>query len=190
MAKKIKQKKCAYSECGKLFTPTFSTLQQVCSPKCAVAYNSEKEIKKRHEQAKAEVEGTTQLEKAARIIFQKWIRGRDADKPCISCGTFTTKQWDGGHYHKAEIFSALIFNEMNVHKQCSECNGENMHGNLINYRIGLVKRYGEDYAKQLDEMSVTGRKYTYTRSQLIDIANKYKMKLKNGDFTSDNPSNI
>lgn len=189
MAKKVKQKKCAYSECGKLFTPTFSTLQIVCSLQCSIAYNSEREIKKRVAKMKVEVEGTTQLEKAARIIFQKWIRERDKNLPCISCGTYVANQFDGSHYHKAEIYSGLIFNEMNVHKSCSYCNKE-LAGNLVNYRIGLVKRYGEDYAKQLDEMAVTGRKYTYTRSQLIDIANKYKMKLKNGDFTSDNPSNI
>lgn len=195
MAKKVKQKKCAYSECGKMFTPMFSTVQMVCSPKCAHLYNSEKEIKKRYEQTKAEVRGVTQLEEVARKIFQKWIRGRDKDLPCISCGKtdkdFTYSNcWDAGHFQKAEIFSALIFHEKNVHKQCKECNGENMHGNLLNYRIGLVNRYGEAYAKELDDMALTGRKYTYTRGQLIDIANKYKTKLKNEDFTSDKPNNI
>ena len=183
MAKKIKPKKCGYSECGKEFIPTFSTLQQTCSAKCAISFNSEKEVKKRVQQMKAEVEGTTQLENAARIIFQKWIRERDKDLPCISCGK-TNKDfigpyvWDAGHYFSADKYSGLIFEETNVHKQCKECNGTLMYGNLAEYRKGLVERYGEDYVWQLESISDINRSYKYSRSELIDIANKYKMKLK------------
>lgn len=176
MAKKIKDKICPI--CNTPFKPVYSTLQQVCSPKCALTFNSEKEVNKRVKQMKVEVEGTTQLEKAARIIFQKFIRERDKNFACISCGTLSTNQWDGGHYLKAELYSGLIFNEDNCHKQCCYCNGPKMNGNLTLYRIGLVKRYGTEFVEGLESIADSNRFYKYSRAELIDIANKYKMKLK------------
>lgn len=174
MAKKIKSKKCPI--CGNLFIPTFSTLQPVCGPLCAIKFNSEKEVKKRVEQMKVEVEGTSKLEQAAKLIFQQWIRERDKHYPCISCGSIHTKM-DAGHFYKAELFSGLIFEEDNVHKQCCACN-QHMDGNLIQYRKGLVARYGSDFVEQLDGIADANRYYKYTRSELIDLANKYKLKLK------------
>lgn len=180
MAKKVKQKKCPI--CETMFTPQFSTLQPVCGPLCAIKFNSEKEIKKRLEQMKTEVEGTTQLEKLARTIFQKWIRERDKDLPCISCGKTEAElgknMFDAGHFFSAERFTGLIFEETNVHKQCKFCNGTNMHGNLIEYRKGLIARYGEDYVFELESISDSNRVYKFSRTELIDIANKYKIKLK------------
>lgn len=180
MAKKTKSKTCPI--CGNSFTPYFSTLQPVCSPKCAVKYNSEKEINKRFDKLKIEATTNTELEKSARIIFQKWIRERDKNEPCISCPRKITDiektMWDAGHYFSADKYSGLIFEETNVHKQCKFCNGTLMHGNLAEYRKGLVARYGEDYIFELESISDANRKYTYSRSELIDIANKYKLKLK------------
>lgn len=182
MAKKLtKPKECPI--CKGSFTPQYSSLQQVCSPYCAVKFNSEKEVKKRVEQMKVEVEGTTKLEKAARIIFQKWIRERDKDLPCISCGKTNMDfigpyVWDAGHFFSADKYSGLIFEETNVHKQCKQCNGTTMYGNLAEYRKGLAARYGEDYVIELESISDANRGYKYSRSELIDIANKYKMKLK------------
>lgn len=182
MAKNIKPKKCAYSDCGKLFNPTYSTLQQVCSSICAIKFNSEKEVKKRFEEAKRESTTNKELEKAARIIFQKWIRERDKKEKCISCyrtiNDIAITMWDSGHYFSAERFSGLIFEETNVHKQCKFCNGTKMHGNLIEYRKGLVERYGEDYVWELESISNDNRVYKFSRTELIDIANKYKLKLK------------
>ena len=180
MAKKVKAKKCPI--CETMFTPQFSTLQPVCGPVCAIKFNSEKEVKKRLEKMKVEVEGTTQLEKAARIIFQKWIRERDKYLPCISCGKTELElgknMFDAGHFFSAERFTGLIFEETNVHKQCKQCNGTTLYGNLAEYRKGLVKRYGEDYVIELESISDANRGYKYSRSELIDIANKYKLKLK------------
>lgn len=181
MAKKsIKPKQCPV--CPNTFVPQYSSLQQVCSPKCAVVFNSEKEVKKRVERLKVESNSNNELEKAARLIFQKWIRERDKDQKCISCfrtvNDIAPTMWDAGHYFSAERFSGLIFEETNVHKQCKFCNGTKMHGNLIEYRKGLIARFGEDYVFELESISDANRVYKYSRSELIDIANKYKVKLK------------
>jgi hypothetical protein len=51
----------------------------------------------------------------------KMVRLRDAEQPCISCGGNDKDLWDGGHL-KAEIYSGVIFNPANCHKQCRKCN--------------------------------------------------------------------
>jgi predicted nucleic acid-binding Zn ribbon protein len=175
MAKKTKSKTCPV--CGNSFTPFYNSLQPVCSPKCALTFNSEKEVKKRFDKLKIEVEGTGQLEKAARIIFQQWVRERDKHHPCVSCGAVHTKM-DAGHYFKAELYSGLIFEEFNCHKQCCYCNGPHMHANLVEYRKGLIARYGEDAVLELEAIADANRTYKWSRSELIDIANTYKRKLK------------
>lgn len=181
MAKKpTKPKQCKV--CEALFIPQYTSLQVTCSIKCTIEFNSEKEIKKRVEQIKVDLGATKELEKAARVIFQKWIRERDKDLPCISCGRTSTKQWDAGHMYKAELFTGLIFDERNANKQCSECNGVNMHGNVLEYHKGLIKRYGQKYVDELDAIADENRMKKFSRQELIDIANKYKYKLKNNLF--------
>lgn len=180
--KSPKPKKCGYSECGKTFIPQRS-MQVVCSLPCSIKYNEKKEADKRHKEYKNNLTKLTICEDVARKVFQKWVRLRDELEPCISCNRTYTNQWDGGHYYKAETHSGLIFNEINVNKQCSECNGDNMHGNLIEYRKGLIKKYGEGKVQELDELSNSKRQYKFTREELSEIAIKYKDKIKNGDFT-------
>lgn len=173
--KNTKPKAC--KQCGNLFKQTYSTLQVTCSIKCTLLFNDKKEVDKRVKSMKNEVYGLSILEETARKIFQKWIRARDYNDNCISCDRVVAK-WDGGHYLKAELFTGLIFDERNCHKQCAQCNGDNMHGNPIGYRRGLVKKIGIEQLEQLEDIADSKRVYKFTRSELIDIANKYKLKLK------------
>ncbi len=76
--------------------------------------------------------------------FNKWVRERDKGKGCISCGTGPVDH--AGHYFSAGHYSSLKFSEMNCNGQCISCNTFK-HGNLIGYRQGLVKRYGEGNVK-------------------------------------------
>ena len=119
----------------------------------------------------------------ARTVFQQWIRKRDEHLACISCGTFTTEQWDGSHYLSAEQYSGVIFNDLNVHKACCYCN-RNLHGNPIAYRKGLVLKIGEDKVNELEVLANQTRQYKWDRQELIDITAKYKLKIKNGDFNN------
>lgn len=173
-------------ECNIKFKPKYF-LQKYCltnercinvSVKNVLNFNSPEAIEKRHEKLKVEVQGTALLEKAARAIFQQWVRERDKHHPCISCGTKHTPQFDAGHYFKAELYSGLIFEETNVHKQCCYCNGPNMHANLVEYRKGLIARYGEEYVWELESISNQNRQYSWSRQELVEIAAKYKRKLQ------------
>ena len=167
--------------CKSKFKPTYSTVQMVCSPKCAIEYSKQRKEKNNEKILKAKID----LEKAksyqrtlldARKYFQKWIRQRDSDKPCISCGKHS-KLVDAGHYFKAEVYSGLIFNEDNCHSQCRKCN-RYKGGNESHYRLGLVERYGEDFVKALEQIKDENRLKKWTKEELVEIKTRYKNLLK------------
>lgn len=121
---------------------------------------------------KEKLKTLSQYEAEAKKEFQKYVRNRDKDLPCISCGAKDTL-FDGGHFRKAEIYSGLIFDERNAHKQCRRCN-RYLGGNEGEYRVGLANRFGEAFVKQLENDSIRLRNYKYTKEQLIDIKEHYR----------------
>lgn len=110
------------------------------------------------------------LKKKAQNIFNKWIRNRDAEERCISCGGPVEQ---AGHYFSSGHYSALTFNEMNVNGQDIRCNMF-LNGNLIHYRQGLVRKYGEDAVKELEKLAEI-RTYKWSRTELEEIIEKYKL---------------
>tara|TARA_R110000787_G_scaffold126553_1_gene237868 strand:- start:2394 stop:3002 length:609 start_codon:yes stop_codon:yes gene_type:complete len=113
----------------------------------------------------------------ARKPFQKYIRQRDEKRPCISCGNFYADVFDAGHYFKAEVFSGLIFEERNVHKQCKKCN-RHLSGNEAAYRLGLTNRYGKEFVLELENSADKKRDKIYSREEILEIKEFYKTKLK------------
>ncbi|EJD6707009.1 recombination protein NinG, partial [Serratia marcescens] len=100
--KQYKAKKCA--QCGETFTPV-KYLQKVCGPLCAIAYQSdarkrqaERERKDKLKIRKLAVKPLRYFINQAQTEFNAYIRERDADEPCISCGRYHTGQYHAGHY--------------------------------------------------------------------------------------------
>jgi len=185
--KEPKPKKCAWSKCGKEFVPNpFRFNQRTCNnTMCAMGFVRDKEAKKEAKEwgvqkaeMKEKLKTLTDYENEAKEVYQHFIRLRDKDLPCISCGKSDCKDWAGGHYFAAGQFSGLIFDEDNCHKQCNSYCNKFLHGNNIQYRIGLVDRYGEKFVKALEMRSNRNRKYRYTREELIEIKEYYKQKVK------------
>ena len=177
----MKEKKCKV--CLNKFAPT-QFAQVVCNYKCAIEHS--KNLKKIKEQKEWKAEKSVlkdklktlgQFEAEAKTSFQKWVRMRDRDMPCISCGVKDTDLFDGGHYFKAELFSGLIFDERNCHKQCRKCN-RFLNGNELQYRSGLIKRYGIDFVTNLESISDSKRVYKYSREELIAKKLQYDLKIK------------
>jgi len=112
-----------------------------------------------------------QLKAKAQIVFNKWIRKRDEGQRCISCGTGTPEQ--AGHFYSAGHHNALRFNEYNVNLQCMRCNYF-LSGNLINYRIGLLKKIGVVRVTQLDLLASIKKAHKDDRFSLISTILKYK----------------
>lgn len=103
-------------------------------------------------------------------VFNKWIRNRDQNFGCISCGGQVEQ---AGHYFSQGHHSALRFNELNTHGQCIRCNMY-LSGNLIKYRQGLVKRYGQARVEQLEQNADLRKAWKWTRIELELLIEKYK----------------
>ena len=89
------------------------------------------------------------LKKKVHSEVNKFVRERDKNKPCISCGR-RIESGDCGHYVAQGSSGLLRYHPDNLALQCTSCN-RFKHGNLINYRIGLVSRIGEDRVKWLED---------------------------------------
>lgn len=178
----MKAKKCKV--CLNTFIP-IQFAQIVCGYKCAIEHS--KELKKKKEQRewkankailKNNLKTLSEYEAEAKKSFQKYIRMRDAKLPCISCGNQNAKDWSGGHFYAAGTYSGLIFNENNCHKQCNTYCNKYLSGNLLEYRKGLINRYGQDYVDDLDRLSIERRNYKYTKEELIAKKLQYDIKIK------------
>lgn len=182
-----KQHKC--KECGDYYTKFLST-QQVCSVKCAMAMGKRKVESKRKQADKAErkarkerlekLKSRADYLKELQTVFNKFIRLRDKDLPCVSCGRFHQGQWHAGHYRSVGDCPELRFNEDNVHKQCSVCNNHKS-GNAIEYRIGLVERIGVERVEFLERKDHPPLKLTI--DEIKDLIKVYRAKcreLENG----------
>lgn len=123
---------------------------------------------------KINLRDTYWLKKKAIENFNSFIRKRDQDLPCISCGNF--RELQAGHYYSAGLNQSLRFLEKNANGQCLQCNTW-LRGNLIPYRKNLISKYGEDAVKKLDLLAGMGKQaghYKLDRFSLIEIIMKYK----------------
>ena len=123
---------------------------------------------------------TGKLLKKLQPIFNKYIRLRDIDKPCISCGEYVEfDNTDSGHFFAKSGYSGLRFDEDNAHKECRYCNRYD-ESHLIGYTENLKARIGEnDYnalkqkAKEYKENGIR-----WSRVELEELVEYYKNKLK------------
>ncbi len=178
MINKIKQRRCKV--CNEVFTPN-RPLVPVCSPKCAIDYTNKlkaNKAKKEKSILKEKLKTLSDLEAEAKKSFQRYVRLRDKDLPCISCNNSNTNDWAGGHYFSAGMYSGLMFDERNCHKQCNTHCNKYLSGNLLEYRKGLIKRFGTEFVEKLEFESDQKRNYKYTREELIAKKMKYDIKCK------------
>ena len=129
--------------------------------------------RKRLRETKEKIKSLRDHIQDAQRIFNTWIRNRDKHKPCISCDKPLTGKFDAGHYLSAGGNSALRFHENNCHGQCVQCN-QHLSANLINYRIGLIKRIGADKVEFLECNAKMVKKWTI--EELKAIKQKYSLK--------------
>jgi hypothetical protein len=121
------------------------------------------------------IETHSDLIKKCQKAFNEFVRLRDQDKPCISCGKPLGKKFDAGHYCSAGAYPELRFLEDNVHGQCVACN-QHLHGNLIEYTDGLKERIGIYRYNKLRGKKHIPRKYTKT--ELREKITEYRAKVK------------
>ncbi|ALQ01473.1 recombination protein NinG [Pseudomonas brassicacearum] len=177
---------CKVDTCRASFVPQ-RLGQAVCSPKCAIAdaatnqVNQQKakkslaqigrrDIKVRKEALKTRADHLKDTQKA----FNAWVRARDAELPCVSCGSHHKGKYDAGHYRTVGGNPELRFEPLNCHRQCSQCNTQ-LSGNIVNYRIELVKRIGADAVEWLEGPHEPKK---YTVEQIKAMTAEYRAKTR------------
>jgi len=114
-----------------------------------------------------------ELKAKAQKVFNRGIRERDYfehNGKCISCPNQGNQ---AGHYFSVKQYDNMRYEEMNVHLQCTYCN-KYAHGNLHEYRIGLINRYGIDYVETLERLMKSKRNIKLGRDEITNVINKYK----------------
>ena len=170
----------ACKQCGSLFTPA-RPLQAVCGAFCAskLVRASKKQERESFKVRKEAIKTIPDLIKEAQIVFNQWTRRRDqlAGHPCISSGRpldWSGNATDAGHYRSTGAASHLRFNEDNCHAQ-SKHDNQYLAGNVVDYRINLIKRIGLDRVEALENNNTP---HKWTREELLEIKATYKRKLK------------
>lgn len=165
-AKKPRKKKCG--ACKQWFQPD-RLFQSACCPfPCAQDIAREKREKKERKELMERKQGLksrSQWKQDAQVnAFNPYIRLRDKDDPCISCGrydheisdTFRGGKWDCGHFLTVGGYEELRFHPDNAHKQCKSCNGGSGKYTKkdktvsVQYRENLIKKIGIDRVEWLE----------------------------------------
>lgn len=176
---KPRKKKCRNRECRREFMPD-RPMQAACCPRCAIAMavaarqlkEAQKAKQERAEarQARERLKTKSDHAREAQQAFNAWVRLRDHDLPCISCGRFHQGQWHAGHYRTVGGHRELRFEPLNCHKQCAPCNNHKS-GDVVNYRINLIQRIG---AENLDWLEGPHDPKRYTIEDLKEIKARYR----------------
>lgn len=133
---KLKTKKC--KQCGDPFIQ-YNSIRPVCAKfECQVSYAEahvkrsvavrERQERVKTREAKDKLKTARELMPSTQDAFNKFIRLRDCDQPCISCGRLEVEytlggQWDCGHFQSVGAKPELRFEEKNAYRQCKKCNG-------------------------------------------------------------------
>lgn len=134
----------------------------------------EREAKDKLKARKLAVKPLSYFTKQAQTAFNAFIRERDKDEPCISCGRFHEGQYHAGHYRTTKAMPELRFDEDNVHKQCAPCNNH-LSGNIENYTPRLIEKIGQE---RFDRLMGSHELPKWKREDYERIRDHYRAKLK------------
>ncbi len=164
--------------CKTQFEPR-SSLAVACSAECAIAIAAKKRAKvikasQAHErkvdkEKREKLKSRADWAREAQSAFNSWVRLRDADQPCISCGRHHQGQYQAGHYLSRGARPELAYEPLNCHKQCSACN-LHLSGNVVLYRKALIGKIG---LAQVEWLEGPHAQKHYSVDDLKEIKAKY-----------------
>ncbi len=173
--------------CKKKYRPKYNTIQATCNNfKCALELAQSKRKNKEKKEFRAETVRRRAAAKTrsdwlrdAQTAFNAYIRARDRGRNCISCDKPDngTHQRHASHYRSIGACSALRFNTKNVFASCQQCN-TSKSGNILEYRIRLVARYGDKMVEWLESQNKIVRYDIEYLKRLKRVFNKKARTLK------------
>ena len=160
---------CTY-ECLKQYT-------QKNADKLADKTRREKRQQDRVKKEKLKTKG--QWTKEAQAAVNAYVRWRDRNKDCISCGRNLKSEslgggYDAGHYRSRGSAPHLRFRLDNIFGQCKHCN-RYLSGNIDKMRVGIVWRYGQEF---LDRIETDKTPKNYSIDDLKRIKSIFTKKLR------------
>lgn len=156
-SKPAKARKCKCG-CNQTFTPR-NSFQVAATPECAL--NMVRKQREKSERAASSarrrldretrdrLKTRSDWQREAQAAVNSYVRERDSDMPCISCGRLHRGQWHAGHYLSRGAHPELALEPRNIHRQCAPCN-THLSGNQALYRRGLIERLGIDVVEWLE----------------------------------------
>ena len=151
----MKPKKCKW--CKTEFTP-FNSLAQVCSYECSIALARSNGLKKmeqitkeKRKEMKEKNKTLGDYKKELQIKINKIVRLIDFNCKCLACGTNEGK-FDASHFRGVQAWDNLRYNLFNIYSGCAQCNTYR-GGNLIKFREGIVKEFGNDIINYMDDLN-------------------------------------
>lgn len=188
------RRRCKNPDCREWFHPRFQN-EWWCTPECGVvvgiAAREKKRLKERqeaeskrkkeaqqerrhHQIRKLEVKPLSYFHSKAQAAFNQYIRTRDAEQPCISCGRHHEGKYDAGHYRTRGASPATRYDETNCHKQCVPCN-QHLSGNIEKYTPNLIEKIGQE---AFDILMGPHPVKKWTREDLDQLAAHYRQKTR------------
>lgn len=170
-----RHRKCSCG-CGERFTPV-RPLQRAATMKCAIRIakaKREKEERMEWRKRKMAAKPLSWWKAKAQSAVNAYVRERDKEDVCISCGRWHDGQWHAGHYLSVGSRPELRFDRDNIHKQCRPCN-EMKSGNIAEYRPRLIAKIGLDRVEALEGPHPAAH---FTREDCQRIEAEFKAKLK------------
>ncbi|EPZ8126239.1 recombination protein NinG [Yersinia enterocolitica] len=134
----------------------------------------EREERKELKVRKINAKPKTYWIKQAQQAVNAFVRARDSNLPCVSCGTYSAAQWDAGHYRTTAAAPQFRFDPRQIHKQCSVCN-QHKSGNIVPYRVELIKRIGIETVEAIEN---NHERRSYSVEELKSIRDYYRLELK------------
>ncbi|MBG3131782.1 recombination protein NinG [Proteus mirabilis] len=189
---KLRRRRCKI--CREWFHPKYSNIWWCCPEHGAELairrINKEKEKvleKRKKEQREKEVKAKDKLKarklavkplsyftKQAQAAFNAFIRERDKDESCISCGRNTGAKMNAGHYRTVGANPELRFDEDNCNIQCEHCNSYRS-GNIEQYTPRLIEKIGQE---RFDRLMGPHELPKWKREDYERIRDHYRAKLK------------
>lgn len=173
----MKKKKC--KNCLKYFIPE-RQLQSCCSFDCSIEWSRKPKAQKAYKMEKKKELMEKYPDKSkwlsnAQTVINKYIRLRDLNKPCISCGYIgNSRQIHASHFRPMGNNQQLRFYTLNIWAGCSICNNH-LSGNLIPYRINLINKLG---LAKVEEIEANQERGNYTVEYLQRLIKVFRKKIK------------
>lgn len=175
--------------CKEEFAP-FQTTQKTCGLKCAVEaveqkkqrnlnrdiQKAEKVARKALRERKQALKSKAQWLNEAQVACNAYIRERDKNEPCISCGNEKSDiQYCAGHFKTRGGNPSLRFHPFNIHRQCNQYCNLQLSGNIQKYRPRLIEKIG---LKNVEWLEGPHKAQNLTIDDIKEIKQYYKEQIK------------